>query len=493
MADPRTRCCRRRSPRARRRGSRARPRDRPCRRRRRRRSRSPRSARSGRTRRAWRSRRRSGSSSSSRRRRPRSTGTLPRILAETRCRDDAAHAFLPLAGIRVLDLTSSLAGPTCNEILGALGADVVKVEHPGRGDEARDWGPRFFEGGSVMFFSANAGEALARARPEVAGRASRSLLRLADGADVSVQSLRPGTAERLGFGADALRARNPRLVYATIGAFGRDRPARRRARLRPADAGRSRDHERHRRERPAAGARRRLADRHRHRRLGGARRSSPRCTKGRAARSTSRSTRRRSRSSRTSSWTCSPAARRRGRHGTASRLIVPYQVFDDRGRRADDRRRERPALREGLRRAGRARARIGPALRDEPAPDREPRGADPAAAGANRDRRRTAEPARAAARGGRARLAGQRPRRRRRGRAAARDRDPAGACGARARVAARSRSTASASATARSRRCSASTPRDPRARPATPTRRSTSSPPPAVVAYGATARQRPAR
>ena len=123
----------------------------------------------------------------------------------------------------MLDLTSSLAGPTATEILGALGADVVKIEHPGRGDEARDWGPRFFEGGSVMFFSANAGKrslALDLKSPE----GLEALLRLADGADVAVQSLRPGTAERLGFGPDALRARNPRLVYATIGAFGRNGP-----------------------------------------------------------------------------------------------------------------------------------------------------------------------------------------------------------------------------------------------------------------------------
>jgi crotonobetainyl-CoA:carnitine CoA-transferase CaiB-like acyl-CoA transferase len=62
-------------------------------------------------------------------------------------------SFLPLSGICVLDLTSSLAGPTATAILGALGADIVKVEHPGHGDEARDWGPRFFEGGSVLFFS----------------------------------------------------------------------------------------------------------------------------------------------------------------------------------------------------------------------------------------------------------------------------------------------------------------------------------------------------
>ena len=132
-------------------------------------------------------------------------------------------AFRPLAGIRVLDLTSSLAGPTATEILGALGADVLKIEHPGRGDEARDWGPRFFEGGSVMFFSANAGKrSLALDLKSPQGLAA--LLRLADGADVAVQSLRPGTAERLGLGSDALRARNPRLVYATIGAFGRYGP-----------------------------------------------------------------------------------------------------------------------------------------------------------------------------------------------------------------------------------------------------------------------------
>lgn len=132
-------------------------------------------------------------------------------------------AFQPLRGTRVLDLTSSLAGPTATAILGALGADVVKVEHPQRGDEARDWGPPFFEGGSVMFFAANAGKrSLALDLKAPAGLAV--LLRLAGNADAVVQSLRPGTAERLGFGPDALRSRNSRLVYATIGAFGRKGP-----------------------------------------------------------------------------------------------------------------------------------------------------------------------------------------------------------------------------------------------------------------------------
>ena len=132
-------------------------------------------------------------------------------------------SFLPLAGVRVLDLTSSLAGPTCTEILAALGADVVKVEHPGRGDEARDWGPRFFEGGSVMFFAANAGKRSVGLDLKSAAGLD-VLLRLADDAAVLVQSLRPGTAERLGFGPDAVRERNPGLVYCTIGAFGHTGP-----------------------------------------------------------------------------------------------------------------------------------------------------------------------------------------------------------------------------------------------------------------------------
>lgn len=131
--------------------------------------------------------------------------------------------FLPLRGVRVLDLTSSLAGPTATEILAALGADVIKIEHPGRGDEARDWGPRFFEGGSVMFFSANAGKrSLALDLKDERGR--EVLLRLAGSADVAVQSLRPGTAERLRIGPDDLRGRNAALVYCTIGAFGRRGP-----------------------------------------------------------------------------------------------------------------------------------------------------------------------------------------------------------------------------------------------------------------------------
>src|SRR5580765_1332208 len=132
-------------------------------------------------------------------------------------------AFAPLNGIRVVDLTSSLAGPTCTQVLAALGADVVKIEHPQRGDEARAWGPRFFEGGSVMFFAANTSKR-SLALDVKSDDGMEALLRLVDRADVFVQSLRPGTAERLGLAGETLRARNARLVHCSVGAFGRTGP-----------------------------------------------------------------------------------------------------------------------------------------------------------------------------------------------------------------------------------------------------------------------------
>jgi crotonobetainyl-CoA:carnitine CoA-transferase CaiB-like acyl-CoA transferase len=124
----------------------------------------------------------------------------------------------PLVGTRVVDVTSSLAGPTATQLLAALGADVVKVEPLG-GDHARAWGPPFLDGGGAMLLASNAGKrSLAVDLGDDRGR--EVVLRLADGADVLVQSLRPGAAERHGLGSTELRARNPRLVYCSIGAFG---------------------------------------------------------------------------------------------------------------------------------------------------------------------------------------------------------------------------------------------------------------------------------
>jgi crotonobetainyl-CoA:carnitine CoA-transferase CaiB-like acyl-CoA transferase len=129
----------------------------------------------------------------------------------------------PLLGVHVLDVTTSIAGPYCAQILGALGADVVKVERPDTGDDGRAWGPPFWNGEGTMFLSANAGKrSLAISLRDPRGR--EVLLRLADRADVFLQSLRPGLADELGLGADELRARNPRLVYCSVGAYGRVGP-----------------------------------------------------------------------------------------------------------------------------------------------------------------------------------------------------------------------------------------------------------------------------
>jgi formyl-CoA transferase/CoA:oxalate CoA-transferase len=126
----------------------------------------------------------------------------------------------PLDGVRVVDVTASLAGPTCTQLLGALGAEVVKVEPPD-GDHARAWGPPFVDGMGALFFAANAG----KSSVVLDLRDDRdAILELVDRADVLVLSLRPGLAEERGLGADELRKRNPRLIHTTIGAYGRGGP-----------------------------------------------------------------------------------------------------------------------------------------------------------------------------------------------------------------------------------------------------------------------------
>jgi crotonobetainyl-CoA:carnitine CoA-transferase CaiB-like acyl-CoA transferase len=131
-------------------------------------------------------------------------------------------SFAPLAGIRVVDVTTSYAGPTCTQLLGALGADVIKVEPP-TGDEARLWGPPFSGGLGTLFVAVNSGK---RSVALDLRRGRDVLLRLVDRADVVVQSLRPGLAVELGFGADEVRARKPELIYCTISPYGRVGPKR---------------------------------------------------------------------------------------------------------------------------------------------------------------------------------------------------------------------------------------------------------------------------
>jgi crotonobetainyl-CoA:carnitine CoA-transferase CaiB-like acyl-CoA transferase len=135
---------------------------------------------------------------------------------------------LPLAGIKVLELAQNLAGPFAGETLARLGADVVKVERPEGGDDARGWGPPFLAGVGSGFHGVNAGKrsiTLDLKNPSDVAWVKQYVT----GVDVVLQNMRPGSLEELGLGAEALRALNPRLIYCSLSAFGpvgplKDRP-----------------------------------------------------------------------------------------------------------------------------------------------------------------------------------------------------------------------------------------------------------------------------
>jgi crotonobetainyl-CoA:carnitine CoA-transferase CaiB-like acyl-CoA transferase len=134
----------------------------------------------------------------------------------------ASMPFLPLAGVRVLDLTKVLAGPLCGQYLGDLGADVIKIESVGAGDDTRGWPPKVEDDGAV-FLSANRNKrSIALDLKTSAGR--DVVLQLVRESDVFVESYRKGAMERLGLGHEALREVNPRLIYASISGFGRTGP-----------------------------------------------------------------------------------------------------------------------------------------------------------------------------------------------------------------------------------------------------------------------------
>jgi glutaryl-CoA transferase len=129
----------------------------------------------------------------------------------------------PLDGIRVLDLTRVLAGPYCTMFLGDLGAEVVKVEQPGVGDDTRGWGPPFTGGESAYFLCVNRNKKSVTV--DLKSKEGVALLRrLAEHADVLIENFRPGAMERLGLGEKDLRAANPRLIYASLSGFGADGP-----------------------------------------------------------------------------------------------------------------------------------------------------------------------------------------------------------------------------------------------------------------------------
>ena len=129
-----------------------------------------------------------------------------------------------LDGVLVADFSRVLSGPYCTMMLGDLGADVIKIERPGSGDETRGWGPPFAGGESAYYLSINRSKrsmALDLAREDHREAARRLIAK----ADLLVENFRPGTMDRFGFGYDACRAINPRLVYASITGFGDTGPA----------------------------------------------------------------------------------------------------------------------------------------------------------------------------------------------------------------------------------------------------------------------------
>ena len=139
----------------------------------------------------------------------------------------AAAALKPLDGIKVLDLSRVLAGPWCTQLLADLGAEVIKIERPGSGDDTRHWGPPWQGEGkdrvAAYFLSANRGKksaALDFSRPEGAALVRR----LAERADIVVENFKVGGLEKFGLDAKSLRAANPRLIYASITGFGQDGP-----------------------------------------------------------------------------------------------------------------------------------------------------------------------------------------------------------------------------------------------------------------------------
>jgi crotonobetainyl-CoA:carnitine CoA-transferase CaiB-like acyl-CoA transferase len=134
-------------------------------------------------------------------------------------------AVVPLAGLTVLDLTQNVAGPYCTQILGDLGADVVKVERPNRGDETRAWAPPTWGPESALFLSFNRNKRSLALDVKAPG-ARPVLERLVRRSDVLVQSFRSGNADALGFGPAQARALNPRLVYCSVTAFGTRGPLR---------------------------------------------------------------------------------------------------------------------------------------------------------------------------------------------------------------------------------------------------------------------------
>ena len=129
----------------------------------------------------------------------------------------------PLRGVRVLDLTRVLAGPFCTMNLADLGAEVIKIEMPGRGDDSRSFAPMMPSGDSGYFYSVNRGKLSATIdlRKPAGVAVALDLVRHCD---VALENFAPGTMERFGLGYAQLAAANPRIILCSISGFGQSGP-----------------------------------------------------------------------------------------------------------------------------------------------------------------------------------------------------------------------------------------------------------------------------
>ena len=127
-----------------------------------------------------------------------------------------------LEGIKVVDITRTLAGPFCTMHLGDMGADVIKIEEPGHGDETRNWTPFWNDVGTqFLAFNRNKRSLTLNLKEK---KAVDIFMGLAGKADVIIESLRTGTANRMGIGYEAVKSINPRIVYCSVSGYGRTGP-----------------------------------------------------------------------------------------------------------------------------------------------------------------------------------------------------------------------------------------------------------------------------
>ena len=128
-----------------------------------------------------------------------------------------------LRGVRVVDLTQNVAGPFCSQVLGDLGAEAIKIERPGGGDDTREWLAQQVAGTSATFLALNRNKRSVAVDIDTA-EGQRVVRELAEGAQVFIHSLKPGSAERRGLGYEDLKALNPNIIYCAISAYGSKGP-----------------------------------------------------------------------------------------------------------------------------------------------------------------------------------------------------------------------------------------------------------------------------